>query len=60
MTETLLTFLSQHPPFEYLPQQELEKIVAVLKPADYPADTILCIQGQTSIENLYIIYQGAL
>lgn len=60
MTETLLTFLSQHPPFEYLPRQELEKIVSVLKPADYPADTILCIQGQTSIENLYIIYQGAL
>lgn len=60
MDTPLLQFLSTHAPFNFLPDEELEKIADLLKPAEYPANTILSIQGQTIIENLYIVYSGTL
>lgn len=60
MDTPLLQFLSEHAPFIFLPDEELERIVGLLRPAEYPANTILSIQGQTIIENLYIVYSGTL
>jgi CBS domain-containing protein len=60
MKEELFRFLSSHAPFSFLPAEELEKIAASLKYAEYPANTILSIQGQSVIENLYILYEGTL
>lgn len=59
MDSQTFQFLSNLPPFSFLPEEELEKIASELSTVHYPKDTILYVQGQSTIEHLYIIQKGA-
>lgn len=52
-------FLASIEPFSFLPQEEIERISAIVSIKQYPKGTILAIQGQTRLDHLYIIQKGA-
>ena len=52
-------FLADVAPFTFLPDEELERIASKLIIIHYPKDTVICVQGQTRVDKLYIIQQGA-
>jgi len=54
-----LHFLSHMVPFSFLPEEEISRIAAAISIINYPKDTLLFVQGQSSIEYLYIIKKGA-
>lgn len=59
MSSQTFQFLSNLPPFSFLPEDELEKIASELSTVNYPKDTVLYVQGRSRIEHLYIIRKGA-
>ena len=58
-TEQALQFLSGVVPFSFLPDDEIEKVAGKLSIVHYPKGSIICIQGQTKLDYLYIIQRGA-
>ncbi len=52
-------FLGGIVPFSFLPPESLESLADALSLVYYPRDTLLFIQGQSRIDNLYIIHTGA-
>ncbi len=52
-------FLQNLPPFSFLPDAEVEKIVADLVAVNHPKDVFLLIQGRSKVEHLHIIKKGA-
>ncbi len=60
MTKQLRQFLSEHSPFNFLPEAVLDALVDELRMVEYPANTVVCLQGNTHIDSLYIIYRGSL
>ena len=54
-----LRFLQGIPPFSFLPAEETERLASLLTLHHVPADTILCTQGTTAVEHLYIVKHGA-
>ncbi|MBW2438021.1 MAG: cyclic nucleotide-binding domain-containing protein [Deltaproteobacteria bacterium] len=54
-----LHFISGLVPFTFLPEEEISRIAASISIINYPADTMLFIQGQSKVEYLYIIKKGA-
>jgi CBS domain-containing protein len=52
-------FLLNLPPFSFLPDAEVEKIVADLVAVNHPKDVFLLIQGRSKVEHLHIIKKGA-
>jgi CBS domain-containing protein len=59
MKSQVHAFLSNLPPFSFLPEAELEKISAEVVEANHPKDTFLYMQGRSRIEHLHIIRSGA-
>jgi CBS domain-containing protein len=51
-------FLSNLPPFSFLPEDEIEKISPELVTLSHPKDVFLLIQGQSKVEYLHIIRKG--
>ena len=51
-------FLSGLAPFSFLPDDEIEKTAASLSIVHFPKDSIVCVQGQTRLDFLYIIQKG--
>jgi CBS domain-containing protein len=51
-------FLRSIPPFSLLPEDEIEVISSKVSFVKYPKDSILFVQDQTRVENLYIILKG--
>jgi len=52
-------FLAQIVPFSFLPETLLERAAAEINLVHYPRGTILCIQGHTELDHLYIFQKGA-
>jgi CBS domain-containing protein len=52
-------FLKSIPPFSSLPTDEIEEVSSKVFLVKYPKDSILFVQDQTRVENLYIILKGA-
>ena len=52
-------FLSQTVPFSFLSEELLEKAADEMSLAHYPRGSILCVQGQTQLDHLYIFQKGA-
>jgi CBS domain-containing protein len=53
------TFLQNMPPFSFLPDTEVEKIVAKLITVNHPKGIFLLIQGRSKVEHLHILKKGA-
>jgi len=58
-TEHAFRFVADIVPFSFLPESELEKISYKLSLAYYPKNTVLFIQDQSIVQNLYILQKGA-
>ena len=54
-----LHFISGLVPFNFLPEEEINRVAASISIINYPEDTMLFIQGQSKVEYLYIIKKGA-
>jgi len=54
-----LHFISGLVPFTFLPEEEISRIAASISIINYPKDTMLFIQGRSTLEYLYIIKKGA-
>ncbi len=52
-------FLSGLAPFSFLPDEEIETTASSLSIVHFPKDSIVCVQGQTRLDFLYIIQKGA-
>jgi len=52
-------FIAEVAPFTFLPDEELERIASKLTIIHYPQDTVICVQGQSRVDRLYIIQKGA-
>jgi CBS domain-containing protein len=52
-------FIAEVAPFTFLPDEELERIASKLTIIHYPQDTVICVQGQSRVDKLYIMQQGA-
>ena len=52
-------FFSRLVPFSFLSEEEIFKISKEISTINYPADTVLFVQGQSKVEYLYIIQKGA-
>ncbi len=54
-----LHFLSGLVPINFLPEEEISRIAESISIINYPEDTMLFFQGQSKLDYLYIIKQGA-
>lgn len=59
MSQKTLSFLQKIAPFDALPQKEVADIAKNVRIAEYPADTLLCTQGKSKLDSLYVIEKGA-
>ncbi len=57
--EQSFQFLVSVVPFSFLPDDEIEKVAGKLSIVHYPKGSIMCVQGQTKLDYLYIIQRGA-
>jgi CBS domain-containing protein len=58
MNNQACQFLSNLPPFSFLPEEEIEKMSSELSTVSHPKDVFLLIQGQSKVEYLHIIKKG--
>jgi CBS domain-containing protein len=59
MTLEAYPFLSNLRPFSFLPDAEVQKIVAALVTVNHPKDVFLLVQGRSKVEHLHILKKGA-
>ncbi len=59
MSNEAYPLLQNLPPFSFLPDAEVEKIVAEIVTVNYPKDVFLLIQGRSKVEHLHILKKGA-
>jgi CBS domain-containing protein len=52
-------FLSKLVPFSFLVEEEISEIAAAISIQRYPQNHVLFVQGQSKVDNLYIIHKGA-
>jgi CBS domain-containing protein len=52
-------FIADVAPFTFLPDEELERIASKLTIIHYPQDTVISVQGQSRVDKLHIVQQGA-
>ncbi|MBC2709574.1 MAG: cyclic nucleotide-binding domain-containing protein [Desulfosarcina sp.] len=57
--EHAFRFLADIVPFSFLPESERREISYMLSLAYYPKNTVLFIQDQSIVQNLYILQKGA-
>jgi len=58
MSGQIFKFLSNVIPFNTLPEDKIRSVASKLKTKDCPADKLLFVQGETVLEDLYIIKKG--
>ena len=59
MRKQISDFLAKTDPFTFLLEEEIVKMAEQIKIVNYTKDTVLFVQGQSRVENLYIIFKGA-
>jgi CBS domain-containing protein len=60
MTDEILQFLTDLPPFSKLPEEELSQVAKQASIKTFSKNTILSVQGRTTLECVYIIKKGSL
>jgi len=60
MNSPIFSFLSKMPHFSFLPPSEIERIAASCSEKQYAMGTVLAVAGETRIEDVFIVAQGAL
>jgi len=60
MQSPIYQFLLQLSPFAELPKDELSRLADEISEENYPKDIVISVQGETKLENVYIIKKGAL
>ena len=60
MNDEILQFLSNLPPFTSLPEEELSRVADHTSEKTYPQNTILSVQGRTTLDRVYLIKEGSL
>ena len=60
MSVKIFSFLSKMPHFSFLPKQEIEQIVASSTEKQYAKGTVLAVEGETRIENIFVVTRGSL
>ncbi len=55
-----LRYISQMPHFSFLPKKELDRIAASAVYERHPAKTVYARQGETRVESIFIVCDGAL
>ncbi len=59
VTETVIEFLKTVPPFQFLPANELSRLVSSMALEYFPKDTTIISAGERASEVLYIVHKGA-
>jgi CBS domain-containing protein len=54
-----IAFLRRQPPFDALPQERLERVVAATRQASFPAGSIILQQSGPPAEALYVVCEGS-
>ena len=52
-------FLAGVDPFTFLPEDYFERLTGLISLVHHPKDTILFVQGQSTVQHLYIVQKGA-
>jgi CBS domain-containing protein len=55
----IVGFLARIPPFSFLPEKELQEIAPLISGQYFPKDTVVFTQGESRVDGLLIIKQGA-
>lgn len=55
----LTHFLWRHPPFSFLPEDELRLLPPHLSRVAFPADQVIFTQGESRVDGLYIVQSGS-
>jgi CBS domain-containing protein len=54
-----IAFLRRHPPFDALPDERFERVVAATREASFPAGTVILQQKGLPAEALYVVFEGS-
>ena len=60
MEQQIFNFLSKQPLFSELPEGDLKYLAGVISVKNYPDGYILCVQGRSELDCIYIIREGSL
>jgi len=58
VTETVVSFLKNIPPFQFLSTTELSRLAARMTLEFFPKDTVILSAGHPSSESLYVVHKG--
>lgn len=59
VTDTVVSFLRNIPPFQFLSVQELSKLTAQMTLDFFPKGTVILSAGHPASESLYVVHKGA-
>ena len=59
VTENVVAFLENIPPFQFLPAAELRKLARTMTLEYFPKDTVILSAGRSASDALYIVQKGA-
>lgn len=60
MTDQAFQFLSNLKPFSFLPESEVRRIADNISEKNYPKNTILSVQGKSTVDHIFVIKHGSL
>ena len=60
MEKQIYQYLSGMPHFSFLPKEERQKMAAAAVEENYPKGTPYAVQGQSMIDNIFIVKKGSL
>jgi CBS domain-containing protein len=58
VTETVVAFLKNVPPFQFLPADELARVAGCMSLEFFPKDTVILSAGRSTTDTLYIVHKG--
>ncbi len=59
ITDTVVSFLKNVPPFQFLSIPELSRLAATMTLEFFPKDTVILSAGHPASESLYVVHKGA-
>ena len=59
VANSVVAFLKDIPPFQFLPREELAKLTASISLEYFPKNTVILRAGEKSSEAMYVVHKGA-
>ena len=59
ITDTVVSFLKNIPPFQFLPVPELSRLAGTMTLEFFPKDAVILSAGHPASESLYVVHKGA-